>query len=328
MSHYSIEETGIFPYKAKNYFSVRQALAKGYHSKSHWRRKGREVIETAEPTLAVAKAWKTLRPREDGYYPEIVLAYNNFKYLVTTERFDSEIGKKCSWPVYSLDQTQPKAKKKRLAKTESEPPQDTSSPTNSNGADTQVASEVGFVILDLANDGEPPVDLSTKTRFQQTNNSLQSNTHSPSLPPYDGETVAETAPKGKQQHELAATINCARQNRQCRRVNTGRQGQIECRKVYFPETFPWDDYPELHRYRSAVMYVFHLLHVRRFANNDDIVYSTTDHIPLKAEYLRQVIPEWRDLRPLLIDLGLLDCDNHYETGSVVFPAKWHSGQGR
>ena len=311
VSQYSIVDCSGFPHKVRKYFSVQQAFAKGYFGESHWAKHGREVTEADKPALAVAKAWISRRPREDGYSPDIILAYGEFQYLVTNEKYDADLGKKCCWPVYSKEQTRLQIKKKRSPKAKSKSPRAASSPAELGGCATQLAlEEEGFVILDQKS--------SAKNHAEIKKRQINTNSSSITLPPYDGETIVEKAPNPRHTRELAAVINCARQNRQCRKVNNGRNGQIECRKLYFPEAFPWDDYPELDRYRSAVMYVFHLLHVRRFTNNDDRVYSKADYIPLKAEYLRRVIPEWRDLKPLLIGLGILDCDNHYEQCSKSY----------
>lgn len=259
MSQYSIADCGSFPHKAKTYVSERKAHAKGYYSKSVWKRKGRDIIEGAEPMLAIAKAWNTRRPSSD----EIILAYSDTWYLVTSERFEAEIGKRCCWPVYNKDQTRPRIPKKRLPKVKSGSPQEESP---AGECDPEQALVDGFVILDEVDQQKHRTNHSAQTNTQQIN----TNSSSHSLPPYDGDTVAIITPNVNHDTDLTAVNNCARQGCQCRRVNNGRNGQIECRKVYFPQAFPWDDYPELDRYRSAVMYVFHLLHVRRFTNNGEL----------------------------------------------------------
>ena len=270
----------------------------GYFSKSHWAKLGWEVVEVEEPVLAVAKSWTTTNPQNS----DIVLEYGYFEYLVTTTKFCREIGCRGCWPVYAESETRSRRKsniKELGGLTAAEMPW-SAGPTM-DMIDGLRTSQTGNRQAKVANN-------SSSQKHNQDLQEQNTPLHSP-LPlttlPNDGEAIVNSELKSNEIPELTS-------NRIAYTLNNNRGNPDLQVKVYFPENFNWDNYPELAPYRSSFMWWTHKLHERRFVNIDSVVHGTDDFIPIKSAYARELDPDFRHLVRLLLDKGIWERDFYIE----------------
>jgi hypothetical protein len=81
---------------------------------------------------------------------------------------------------------------------------------------------------------------------------------------------------------------------------------------YIPEGLLLDGLPQ--QVRAGVGHLIHLIYHRRVMERMGV----DDFIPLKAAYLRNIIPRWKQVREAAIEVGIVECDGHYIKGEKSY----------
>ena len=81
---------------------------------------------------------------------------------------------------------------------------------------------------------------------------------------------------------------------------------------YLPEGLSLEGLPSA--VRAGVGHLVHLIYHRRVMERTGV----DDFIPLKAQYLRKVIPCWTKVKETAIGLGIVECDGHYVKGEKSY----------
>ncbi|TWU22561.1 hypothetical protein [Novipirellula artificiosorum] len=239
-----------------HFISARAATTAGFFSKSEWHRRGFVVVDTGLAIFCVAKFWRTFHPEDE----DVVLAYSlSNNYLVTNDRFDSELGLKSCWSVFPARATEPKR-----------------NPQSANGRKKTKLSNTNNQL--------------SLSPLPSTSTSLSSSSTSSSSS-YDGESPSVN--KGNKGKHSVETLIPEKELRSRLIRDNAKQGTGVL--VYFPETFDWDRHPQLQYLRSSFMWFAHTLHERRFVNTDGTVYGKDEYITIKSEFARNIDPKFRQL---------------------------------
>ena len=81
---------------------------------------------------------------------------------------------------------------------------------------------------------------------------------------------------------------------------------------YLPEGLSLDDLPP--KVKDGVGYLVHLIYHRRVMER----LGVDDFIPLKAQYLRKIIPLWKSVKEVALERGIVECDFHYIKGEKSY----------
>jgi hypothetical protein len=251
------------------FFQSKQKAARaGYHPRSYWNKRGRDVIDVSLAAVVVTKWWRTFHPVEG----ELILAWSQAnEYLVSTTKYVPESGCRGCWSVYTEDHTEPQ---------------------KSVNKDKGQSSSV------VAKQQEQANRKTTNTLSWKSLKTIS--TPSITTPPYDVENIANNDAKACKQQDL-------RQRRNETRLIT-KQPKSKGVRVYFPEGFPWDRNPDLNRYRSTVMWLAHKLHERRFVNNENEIYDPDAFIRINSRFARNICPNFSTVVKLLIELDIIERD--------------------
>jgi hypothetical protein len=169
----------------------------------------------------------------------------------------------------------------------------------------------------VSTDNNAPQGNELEEKKEETSSLHQSSiTYSPISIPLDGGNVVNSDVKPNDNHTLRQnnykhTLPSLIKNQPKR----GRPAQTH--KLYSPEGFNWEDYPELEPHRSSVIFIFHRLHERRFCNTDSTIYDAEDYIPLHHDYMRSIDPTFPRTKKRLLELGILERD-YYTQGTKSY----------
>ena len=316
-----LSEGGFFNFSGTEYktyrshfLSAKTAERSGYLSKSRWKRKGREPKLVKKPVLCAATTWTTFRPKDE----EVILGYSLLNnYVVTSRKYLKDSGAMGCWPVFHHSETQPIQKidsdNKSVIKKEKE------------GLGDVQKSKALKSSNSFQNSNKQVTER--KLNFSRKHLSSNSNFSSPSLSSYDGETIAPEGLNACKNNTLKHSSSRARlitlQPKDELPVKNSRRGL----KVYFPEGFDWQLYPELAPYRSSFLWFAHTLHERRFVNADNRVYGPDEFIIINSEFARNIDPNFRYAIKHLLDLDIIERD-FYTIGTKSYGYRFADPQLR
>jgi hypothetical protein len=90
------------------------------------------------------------------------------------------------------------------------------------------------------------------------------------------------------------------------------KGVVFDENQYLPEGLTLEGLPP--QVKAGVGYLVHLVYHRRVMER----LAVDEFIPLKAQYLRSIIPCWKQVKETALGLGIVECDGHYVEGQKSY----------